>query len=122
MTVRHLKEDYDAAVEASQISSAMGTEQLQRMDESTFLAYLRVCHFCRQFLSAGGRRTIADLCACTSTIAESKGRWGVYTGGGVSLNKGRFDNADMPSCQSAVNNRYLLLQKGKKSYFLIRVI
>jgi tyrosyl-tRNA synthetase len=68
--------------------------------------------------------TIADLCAVHTTIAESKGELKrLIQGGGVSLNKGRVDNADMTiTAGQLLNKKYLLLQKGKKSYFLIRVI
>ncbi len=122
----HSREDYDAAVEASQILFGKGsTEQLRRMDESTFLAVFEgvpMFDVSSAILASGV--TIADLCAVHTTIAESKGELRrLIQGGGVSLNKGRVDNADMTvSADQLLNKRYLLLQKGKKSYFLIRVI
>lgn len=122
----HSRDDFDAAVEASQILFGKGsTEQLRRMDESTFLAVFEgVPMFdVRSAILASGV-TIADLCAVHTTIAESKGELRrLIQGGGVSLNKGRVDSADMTvSADQLLNKRYLLLQKGKKSYFLIRVI
>jgi len=122
----HSREDYDAAVEASQILFGKGsTEQLRRMDESTFLAVFEgvpIFDVSSAILASGV--TIADLCAVHTTIAESKGELRrLIQGGGVSLNKGRVDSADMTvSAHQLLNKRYLLLQKGKKSYFLIRVI
>ncbi len=122
----HSREDYDAAVEASQILFGKGsTEQLRRMDESTFLAVFEgvpMFDVSSAILASGV--TIADLCAVHTTIAESKGELKrLIQGGGVSLNKGRVDSADMTvSADQLLNKRYLLLQKGKKSYFLIRVI
>ena len=122
----HSREDYDAAVEASQILFGKGsTEQLRRMDESTFLAVFEgvpMFDVSSAILASGV--TIADLCAVHTTIAESKGELRrLIQGGGVSLNKGRVDSADMTvSADQLLNKRYLLLQKGKKSYFLIRVI
>ncbi|MFN2336333.1 MAG: tyrosine--tRNA ligase [Bacteroidales bacterium] len=122
----HCREDYDAAVEASQILFGKGsTEQLRRMDESTFLAVFEgvpMFDVSSAILASGV--TIADLCAVHTTIAESKGELRrLIQGGGVSLNKGRVDSADMTvSADQLLNKRYLLLQKGKKSYFLIRVI
>lgn len=122
----HSREDYDAAVEASQILFGKGTtEQLRRMDESTFLAVFEgvpMFDVSSAILASGV--TIADLCAVHTTIAESKGELRrLIQGGGVSLNKGRVDSADMTvSADQLLNTRYLLLQKGKKSYFLIRVI
>lgn len=122
----HSRDDYDAAVEASQILFGKGsTEQLRRMDESTFLAVFEgvpMFDVSSAILASGV--TIADLCAVHTTIAESKGELRrLIQGGGVSLNKGRVDSADMTvSADQLLNKRYLLLQKGKKSYFLIRVI
>ncbi|MBE0680247.1 MAG: tyrosine--tRNA ligase [Bacteroidales bacterium] len=122
----HSREDYDAAVEASQILFGKGsTEQLRRMDENTFLAVFEgvpMFDVSSAILASGV--TIADLCAVHTTIAESKGELRrLIQGGGVSLNKGRVDSADMTvSADQLLNKRYLLLQKGKKSYFLIRVI
>jgi len=122
----HSREDYEAAVEASQILFGKGTtEQLRRMDESTFLAVFEgvpMYDLSSDILASGV--TIADLCAVHTTIAESKGELRrLIQGGGVSLNKGKVDSADMTvTAGQLLNNRYLLVQKGKKSYFLIRVI
>ncbi len=124
--IAHSREDYDAAVEASQILFGKGTtEQLRRMDESTFLAVFEgvpMFDVSSDILASGV--TIADLCAVHTTIAESKGELKrLIQGGGVSMNKGRVDNADMAiTADQLLNKKYLLLQKGKKSYFLIRVI
>jgi len=127
MTVMaHSREDYDSAVEASQILFGKGTtEQLRRMDESTFLAVFEgvpMYDVSSDLLEAGV--TVSDLCAVHTSIAESKGELRrLIQGGGVSLNKERIDNADMPVTTSQLlNKRYLLMQKGKKNYFLIRVV
>jgi len=67
--------------------------------------------------------TISDLCAVKTGIAESKGEFRrLVQGGGVSLNKEKVDNPEMTiTRQHLLNNKYLLVQKGKKNYFLIRV-
>jgi len=44
-------------------------------------------------------------------------------GGGLSINKEKIDNADVViGLEALLNNKYLLIQKGKKNYFLIRVV
>jgi tyrosyl-tRNA synthetase len=57
-------------------------------------------------------------------ITESKGEFRrLVQGGGVSLNKEKIDDPELIiTPDKLLNNKYLLLQKGKKSYFLIRVI
>jgi tyrosyl-tRNA synthetase len=43
-------------------------------------------------------------------------------GGGLSLNKVKIDNPDIIiGREYLLNNKYLLVQKGKKNYYLIRV-
>jgi len=121
----HSREEYDAAVEASQILFGKGTtEQLQRMDEKTFLSVFEgvpLFDIDREMLSAGVN--VSDLCALHTKIAESKGEIRrLIQGGGVSLNRSRVDSPDMTvTADHLLNNRYLLIQKGKKSYYLVRV-
>jgi len=121
----HSAEEYEAAVEASQILFGKGTtEQLQRMDENTFLSVFEgvpLFDIDMEVLSAGVN--ISDLCAVHTTIAESKGEIRrLIQGGGVSINRSRVDSPDMTvTADHLLNNRYLLIQKGKKSYYLVRV-
>jgi tyrosyl-tRNA synthetase len=121
----HSREDYDAAVEASQILFGKGTtEQLHRMEENTFLAVFEgvpMYDIHPGLLSSGV--TVSDLCAVHTKITDSKGEFRrLVQGGGVSLNKEKIDDPEMViKSDKLLNNRYLLLQKGKKSYYLIRV-
>jgi tyrosyl-tRNA synthetase len=44
-------------------------------------------------------------------------------GGGVSMNKVKVDNPEMAITEDLlINKKYLLVQKGKKNYFLIKII
>ncbi|MFZ2351139.1 MAG: tyrosine--tRNA ligase [Bacteroidales bacterium] len=121
----HSREEYEAAVEASQILFGKGTtEQLRKMNESTFLALFEgvpMFDICAGLLEAGV--TLVDLCAVHTAITESKGEFRrLISGGGVSLNKSKMDNAEMIiTREHLLNNKYILIQNGKKSYFLIRV-
>jgi tyrosyl-tRNA synthetase len=111
----HSREDYDAAVEASQILFGKGTtESLKKMDESTFDVKNEI------FLKGV---TIADLFAEHSQIFASKGELRrLVQGGGLSINKVKIDNPEIVvSHEMLLNNKYLLVQKGKKNYYLIRV-
>ena len=121
----HSREEYEAAVEASQILFGKGTtEQLRKMNENTFLALFEgvpMFDISAGLLEAGV--TLVDLCAVHTAITESKGEFRrLISGGGVSLNKSKMDNAEMIiTREHLLNNKYILIQKGKKSYFLIRV-
>lgn len=127
MTVMvHSRADYDSAVEASQILFGKGTtEQLRKMDENTFLSVFEgVPLFDVPLSLLSGGVTLSDLCAVHTAVAESKGEMKrLVQGGGISMNKEKIVNPEMTiTPDMLLNNKYLLLQKGKKSYFLIRVM
>jgi tyrosyl-tRNA synthetase len=120
----HSREDYEGAVEASQILFGRGTtESLRKMNESTFLSVFEgvpVFEISKNVLDSGV--TIADLCAEHTKIFPSKGEMRrLVQGGGLSINKGKIENADaVLKSDSLLNGKYLLVQKGKKNYFLIK--
>ena len=121
----HSRNDYDGAVEASQILFGKGTtESLKKMNENTFLSVFEgvpVFDVKMEILQNGV--TIADLCTEYSQVFPSKGELRrLVQGGGFSINKEKIDNPDIPiAIESLLNKKYLLLQKGKKNYYLIRI-
>lgn len=126
MTVMvHSRDDYEAAVEASQILFGKGTtESLKRMNESTFLSVFEGVPVFDISMEVIGRGvSAADLCAEHSAVFASKGELRrLVQGGGMSINKVRIDNPDMViGTDMLLNNKYLLVQKGKKNYYLLRV-
>ncbi|MDR2887077.1 MAG: tyrosine--tRNA ligase [Bacteroidales bacterium] len=120
----HTREEYMAAVEASQILFGKGTtESLKKMDENTFLSVFEgvpMFDIARDIIDSGV--SVADLCAVHTTILASKGELRrLVQGGGLSVNKEKVDNPDMKmDRESLLNGKYLLVQKGKKNYFMIR--
>jgi tyrosyl-tRNA synthetase len=47
----------------------------------------------------------------------------MLTGGGVSLNKEKVEDLNLTiSTGSLIGNKYILAQKGKKNYYLVRVV
>ena len=120
----HSRVEYEGAVEASQILFGKGTtESLKKMNENTFLSVFEgvpVFDVKMDLLNAGV--TIADLCTEYSQVFTSKGELRrLVQGGGFSINKEKVENPDaLVQIGSLLNNKYLLLQKGKKNYYLIR--
>jgi tyrosyl-tRNA synthetase len=121
----HSREDYEGAVEASQILFGKGTtESLRKMNESTFLAVFEgvpVFEIKGELLDGGV--TLADLCSEHSQVFASKGELRrLVQGGGLSLNKEKVENPDMIVGRDLLlNGKYLLVQKGKKNYFLLKI-
>jgi tyrosyl-tRNA synthetase len=122
----HSREDYEGAIEASQILFGKGTtESLRRMNESTFLSVFEgvpVFDIRKEILQNGVALT--DLCAEYSAVFSSKGELRrLVQGGGVSLNKEKVGNAEMIVSQDMLlNNKYILIQKGRKNYYLLRAV
>lgn len=122
----HSRSDYDGAVEASQILFGKGTtESLKKMNENTFLSVFEgvpVFDVKLDILKKGVN--VADLCTVHTNVFPSKGELRrLIEGGGFSINKVKIDSADFVlNSNLLLNGKYLLIQKGKKNYFLIRVI
>ena len=94
------------------------------MNENTFLSVFEgvpVFDVKMEVLQQGVN--IADLCTVHSQVFASKGELRrLVQGGGFSLNKEKIDNPDaVVSKEFLLNKKYLLIQKGKKNYYLIRV-
>ncbi len=119
----HSEADYEAAVEASNILFGNAThEALLKLDEDTLLAVFEgVPHFevSREELAAGIKA--ADLCTEKAAIFASKGEMRkLVQSGGVSLNKEKLTAADAVIDSSALlDGKYLLVQRGKKNYYLL---
>jgi tyrosyl-tRNA synthetase len=117
----HSREEYEGALEASQILFGKGTtESLKKMSESTFLSVFEgvpVFEVSRDIIDNGV--AVADLCAEHSQVFASKGELRrLVQGGGLSINKMKIDNAEMKvENQMLLNEKYLLVQKGKEKLF-----
>ncbi|MBO5249902.1 MAG: tyrosine--tRNA ligase [Muribaculaceae bacterium] len=124
-TMVHSAEDYEAAVEASQILfSNKASETLHKIDEDTLLAVFEgVPQFeiARQDIEAGTK--IVDLLTEKAPVFPSKGELRkLAQQGGVSINKEKITDVNVPvSTDILLNNKYILAQKGKKNYFLLIV-
>jgi len=121
----HSREAYDAAVEASEILFGKSTtEQLRKLDEATLLdvfAGVPQYHVERSRIATG--ISLVDLLADATDIFPSKGELRkTVKAGGVSLNKEKAVDAEQTVGEDdLLSDRYLLAQKGKKSYYLIIV-
>jgi tyrosyl-tRNA synthetase len=119
----HSETDYHIAVEASEILFGKGTEEtLRKLDEATFLSVFEgVPQFeiAKRDLEPG--INIIDLLADKSSVFPSKGEARrSITGGGVAVNKVKVENPEeLVTGSKLIGDKYLLVQKGKKNYFLV---
>ncbi|GGG82627.1 tyrosine--tRNA ligase [Parapedobacter pyrenivorans] len=124
ITIRtHTESDYETAVKTSEF--LFGNGSLDFLNEMDHTAVLDVFDGLPQFqitrdqLSAG--INVIDLLAACSSVFPSKGEARkMIQGGGVSINKIKISDADQLFRQDdLINDRYLIVQRGKKNYFLL---
>jgi tyrosyl-tRNA synthetase len=126
ITIRvHSEKEYEQAVEASQILFGNASvETLRQLDEETFLQVFEGVP--RVQLSRSEMDTginMVELLADKSSVFPSRGEARkMIQAGGISVNKIKAgDPAEVVNSSALLNNKYLLIQKGKKNYYLLMV-
>ena len=124
ITIRvHSESDYNAAIEASEILFGKGTaESLQKLSEDDFLSVFEgVEQYKLPFDILNSGIGLVDLLTDKTTVFPSKGEARkMIQGGGVSINKQKIEDVNFQLTTShLLNNKYMLVQKGKKNYSLV---
>lgn len=119
----HSREDLNMALEASSILFGGSTaEALRKLDEETLLSVFEgVPHFDVEADALSGK--LIDLLTEKAPVFSSKGEMRkMVQNGGVFVNKSKISSADeIFDSSMLLNGKHLLVQKGKKNYFLITV-
>ena len=125
MTVMvHGEDALKMAQEASQILFGKSTkENLKAIDERTFLSVFEgvpTFDIDKNWLNDGVN--VVDLLAEKTQVFGSKGEMRrLVKGGGVSINKEKIQDVELTVDASyLLNNKYILVQKGKKKYFVLQ--
>jgi len=121
----HGEKEYKAAFDASQILFGKGTtELLKTIDENMFIdVFEGVPQFIVSKKELEEGLNLPDLLTVKTSIFSSRGELRrLIQGGGLSLNKEKINHPDfVVTTGQLINEKYILVQKGKKTYFLIRV-
>jgi len=126
LTLRvHGEAEYKQAVEASEILFGKGTtETLRKLDEKTLLGVFEgvpQSEISRTELEAG--IGMVDFLSEKTGIFPSKGEARrMLKDGGVQINKEKALEEMTVTSAHLLNNSYILAQKGKKNYFLVKVV
>ena len=122
-TMVHSKEDYEAAVEASQILfSNQAADALRKLDEKTLLdVFEGVPQFEVALADINNGIKLGELLTDKAPVFPSKGEYRkMVQGGGVSVNKVKLtDPMTDATPDMLLNGQYIIVQKGKKNYFLL---
>jgi tyrosyl-tRNA synthetase len=118
----HSEEAFETAIAASNILFGNATQEaFASLDEETFLAVFEgVPSFTIQQKELSNGITIIDLLTDKSNVFPSKGEARkMLQGGGVSINKQKIEDLNLlVGTEQLINQKYLIIQKGKKNYFL----
>jgi len=119
----HGREEYDSAVEASRILFGKATtEALKSIREDIFLSVFDgVPTF--EIERPADNSDLLEFLVDKTGVFESKGELRrLIKGGGLSINKEKIQNENLLiTAEHFINNKYVLVQKGKKNYFLVIV-
>lgn len=119
----HSEEDYLAAVEASEVLFGKGTaETLMKMKENDFFSVFEgVPQFDAEPDTLG--TNILDFLTSQTGVFSSRGELRrLISGGGLSMNKEKIENEEKIIAKTDfINEKYILLQKGKKNYIIIKL-
>ncbi|MDO5035543.1 MAG: tyrosine--tRNA ligase [Porphyromonas sp.] len=123
MLLVHTQEDYNTATQVSEILFGKGSvETLKSLDDETILS---VFEGVPQAKVSGdhisGGMGLLDLLVTEAGFFQSKGELRkLIKSGGVSINKEKVsDESYVPTVDDLINGKYLLIQRGRKNYYLL---
>jgi len=126
ITIRvHSEEEYEMAIKASEILFGKSvTEDLQVLNEATLLSVFEgipLIEISKSILEE--KPNVLDLLSTLTNLEvfPSKGEARkMIQGGGVSINKIKINSSEEIVNYPLLLDNYLLVQKGKKNYYLLR--
>lgn len=118
----HSQQDYEMAVEASSILFGNATsDSLRKIDEETLLSVFDGVPTFEISKSGVMGKKIMDILTDDAAVFASKGEMRkLIQNGGFAVNKEKVTDLELTlGAESLLNDKYLLVQKGKKNYFLL---
>jgi len=126
ITIRvHGENEYDSAINASEILFGKGTtEMLKNIDEKTLLSVFSgvpQAEIAKEEFNAG--IPLLDFLSAKVGAFKSNGEARrMLKDNGVSINKSKIKDNYEISESDLLNQKYILVQKGKKNYFLVKIV
>ena len=119
----HSAADLENAIAASNAFFSPSMDELKKLDEKTFLEVfdgVPQAEISTEDLNAG-LDMIAALAAKTNFLASNSDARRELKQNSISLNKEKVGEDKIITKEDLINNQFLLLQKGKKNYYVIKV-
>lgn len=121
----HSREDLEAAEEASQILFGKGTaETLKKIPEETLLSVFEGVpqKEVKKTEVEAGIPIVDFLVAKTNFLSSNNEARRALKENSISVNQEKVNDSHCISGKDLINQRYVLLQRGKKNYFLAKVV
>jgi len=124
-TLVHGKEAYHKVVEASQILFGKATsESFQKLDTQTFLDLFDGVPLAEinKMQLENGIDIVAALASLTGFLNSNGEARRALKENAISVNQSKVEETYVLSPQDLIANQYVLLKKGKKNYFILKVV
>ena len=118
----HSEQDYEMAVEASNILFGNATsDSLKKLDEETLLAVFDGVPTFEVSKEEVLGKKLMDVLTENAAVFTSKGEMRkLIQNGGFAVNKEKVSDLELSlEAELLLNEKYLLVQKGKKNYYLL---
>ena len=124
-TFVHSKEDLEKAIKASAILFGNATaDDLKQLDEATFLEVFEgvpQAEISRNEIEEG--INIVEILNTKTGFLKSNGEARrALTANSISVNKEKVTEEFVLAANDLINNQFVLLQSGKKNYFVVRIV
>lgn len=120
----HTREDYENAVKASEVLFGKSTAaDLKSLNEKTFLDVFEgvpQMEISRQKIEEG-LDMVAALAADTGFLSSNGEAIRALKQNAVSVNKEKVDDQYKITVKDLINNKYVILNKGKKNTYILRI-
>jgi tyrosyl-tRNA synthetase len=124
-TTVHSEEEFDKAVKASEILFGKSTsEDLKTLDEQTFLDVfdgVPLVEVAKSELE-NGLDIIGALAEKTGFLKSNGEARRALKENSISVNKEKVSEGFMITASDLINNQFVLLQRGKKNYFIVKTV
>ena len=120
----HSREDYEKAVKASEILFGRSTaDDLKNLDENTFLEVFDGVPQKEIIKNELIGSNVVDLISEKSGFLKSKGEARrELQSNSISINKDKVNDTFEVSDEDLIDGKFMLLQKGKKNYFIVKAV
>jgi tyrosyl-tRNA synthetase len=123
-TMIHSQADYEAAIETSNVLFNGSLDDLSSLNEETFLDIFEgLPQFVLSLGDLENNLNLLDLLAEKTKVFPSKSEAKkMILGGGISINKEKINSPEhVINLSHLINSKYIIVQKGKKNYYLCRI-